>query len=291
MVNDTYPNETMKLLCERASCRSFREEAVPDETLDAVLTAATCAATGGNLQPYSVIKVLDVQARQRLMTLCGDQAFIGKAPVSLVFCIDFNRLERWAALEKAPFSARRAFRHFWISFQDVVICAQTVCTAANAMGLGAVYVGTVLECLKELRDLLKLPEGVFPVVMVCLGYPRGQLVPKRKLGVDVVVHDGVYREMTDEELLRAYDEKYGGQTFEATPERVDSIARACREVHGDDYAEEFLARVKQDGHLNMAQRMFGLNYPADEMPRRNRCIMSAARNAGLDWFDQGSEEQ
>jgi len=173
----------------------------------------------------------------------------------------------------------------------VIICAQTVCTAANAMGLGAVYVGTVLECLEELRDLLKLPTGVFPVVMVCLGYPKGQLAPRRKLGVDVVVHDETYREMTDEELLRAYGEKYGGQTFEATPERVTSIARAWREVHGDDYAEEFLARVKRDGHVNMAQRVFGLNYPADEMPRRNRYIMGAARNAGFDWFDQGSEEQ
>jgi len=290
-VNGAYPNKTIELLYERASCRSFGEEPIPDETLDVVLAAAAHAATGGNLQPYSIIKVLDSEVRQRLMALCGDQPFIGQAPVSLVFCIDFRRLERWAALEKAPFSARRAFRHFWISFQDVVICAQTVCTAANAMGLGAVYVGTVLECLEELRDLLKLPKGVFPVVMVCLGYPRGQLVPKQKLGVDVVVHDEVYREMTDEELLRAYDEKYGGQTFEATPERVDSIARACREVHGDDYAEEFLARVRRDGHLNTAQRVFGLNYPADEMPRRNRCIMSAARNAGLDWFDQGSEEQ
>jgi len=290
-VNGAYPNKTIELLYERASCRSFGEEPIPDETLDVVLAAAAHAATGGNLQPYSIIKVLDSEVRQRLMALCGDQPFIGQAPVSLVFCIDFRRLERWAALEKAPFSARRAFRHFWISFQDVVICAQTVCTAANAMGLGAVYVGTVLECLEELRDLLELPKGVFPVVMVCLGYPRGQLVPKQKLGVDVVVHDEVYREMTDEELLRAYDEKYGGQTFEATPERVDSIARACREVHGDDYAEEFLARVRRDGHLNTAQRVFGLNYPADEMPRRNRCIMSAARNAGLDWFDQGSEEQ
>lgn len=290
-MNGAYPNKTIELLYERASCRSFGEEPIPDETLDVVLAAAAHAATGGNLQPYSIIKVLDSEVRQRLMALCGDQPFIGQAPVSLVFCIDFRRLERWAALEKAPFSARRAFRHFWISFQDVVICAQTVCTAANAMGLGAVYVGTVLECLEELRDLLKLPKGVFPVVMVCLGYPRGQLVPKQKLGVDVVVHDEVYREMTDEELLRAYDEKYGGQTFEATPERVDSIARACREVHGDDYAEEFLARVRRDGHLNTAQRVFGLNYPADEMPRRNRCIMSAARNAGLDWFDQGSEEQ
>ena len=284
-MNRAYPNETMELLYERASCRSFKEEPVPDETLNAVLTAATHAATGGNLQPYSVIKVLDADVRQRLTALCGDQPFIGKAPVDLVFCIDFHRLERWAALEQAPFSARRAFRHFWISFQDVVICAQTVCTAADAMGLGAVYVGTVLECLEELRDLLKLPTGVFPVVMVCLGYPKGQLAPRRKLGVDVVVHDETYREMTDEELLRAYGEKYGGQTFEATPERVASIARAWREVHGDDYAEEFLARVKRDGHVNMAQRVFGLNYPADEMPRRNRYIMGAARNAGFDWFD------
>ena len=289
-MNRAYPNKTMELLYERASCRSFKEEPVPDETLNAVLTAATHAATGGNLQPYSVIKVLDADVRQRLTALCGDQPFIGKAPVDLVFCIDFHRLERWAALEQAPFSARRAFRHFWISFQDVVICAQTVCTAADAMGLGTVYVGTVLECLDELKDLLKLPEGVFPVVMVCLGYPKGQLTPRRKFGVDVVVHDETYHEMTDEELLRVFDEKYGGQTFEATPERVDSIARACRAVHGEGYAEEFLARVKRDGHLNMAQNVFGLKYPADEMPRRNRHIMGAARNAGFGWFDQGSEE-
>jgi len=117
VVNGAYPNKTIELLYERASCRSFGEEPIPDETLDVVLAAAAHAATGGNLQPYSIIKVLDSEVRQRLMALCGDQPFIGQAPVSLVFCIDFRRLERWAALEKAPFSARRAFRHFWISFR------------------------------------------------------------------------------------------------------------------------------------------------------------------------------
>lgn len=143
-MDGAYPNETMKMLHERASCRSFRDEPVPDETLRAVLTAASHAATGGNLQP-SVIRVRDSDVRQRLMALCGDQPFIGKAPVSLVFCIDFHRLERWAAWEGSPFSARRAFRHFWISFQDVVICAQTICTAADAMGLGAIYMRTLHE--------------------------------------------------------------------------------------------------------------------------------------------------
>ncbi len=47
-MNGAYPNEIMKLLHERASCRSFKEEPVPDETLAAVLTAAAHAATGGN---------------------------------------------------------------------------------------------------------------------------------------------------------------------------------------------------------------------------------------------------
>ena len=134
-MDHAYPNETMRLLCERASCRSFKDEPIPDEVLDAVLTAATCAATGGNLQRISVIRVLDAQVRQRLMVLCGNQPFIGKARQPGVL-YRFQPPGAVAALKKAPFSARRAFRHFWISFQDVIICAQTVCTAAMRWGSG-----------------------------------------------------------------------------------------------------------------------------------------------------------
>lgn len=117
-------------------------------------------------------------------------------------------------------------------------------------GLGRSTCALYMKCLDEL-GLAELP-GV-SVVMVCLGYPKGQLTPRRKFGVDVVVHDEGLHEMTDEELLQAFDAKYRRPDVEATPDRVDSIAQACREVHGEGHAEEFLARVKRDGHLNMAQ--------------------------------------
>ena len=57
------------------------------------------------------------------------------------------------SVEAAPFTATDSFRMFWISFQDTVICAQNIVTAADSEGLGSVYVGLVLECFIELREM------------------------------------------------------------------------------------------------------------------------------------------
>ena len=111
-ISRSYPNETIRLLIERASCRSFSEEPVPDDVLALILEAGIHAATGGNLQPYSIIKITDVDARKKLAVLNEEQMFIATAPVNLLFCIDWFRLKRWAELQDAPFAADNSFRHF-----------------------------------------------------------------------------------------------------------------------------------------------------------------------------------
>jgi FMN reductase [NAD(P)H] len=93
MGNVIYPNETMRLLFERASCRSFSRRSVPGDVLKIVLEAGTHAPTAGNLQPYSILKIEDPETRRRLGEMCG-QKLIGEAPVNLIFCIDLHRLER-----------------------------------------------------------------------------------------------------------------------------------------------------------------------------------------------------
>ena len=116
-----YPNETLKLLLERASCRSFNDKEIEPEVLEMVLEAGIHAPTGGNLQPYSIIKIEDKEKKLKLAEWFG-QKFIGTAPLDLMFCIDLHRLQRWAELEVAPFSATSSMPHFWISFQDTIIC-------------------------------------------------------------------------------------------------------------------------------------------------------------------------
>src|SRR4030042_5855601 len=138
-LDDTYPNRTLKILIERASCRNFSDRNISSETMNLVLEAGIHSATGGNLQPYSIIKIENENTKQKLTEFCG-QDFMRRAPRHLIFCIFWHRIERWANLEIAPFTATRAFRHFWISFQDTIICAQNVCVAAASVGLGSVFI-------------------------------------------------------------------------------------------------------------------------------------------------------
>jgi nitroreductase len=279
-----YPNETLKLLIERGSCRSFSDRQIPDDVLNLILETGIHSATGGNLQPYSIIKITDPATKQELDRLCGDQVFVATAPVDLLFCIDWHRLQRWAELQNAPFAANNSFRHFWISFQDTIIAAQSICTAADALELGSVYVGTVLECFPELRQMFKLPDGVFPVVLVSLGYPKARPQPKRKLGAPVIVHAEEYNELSDAELLAAYEAKYPAWQKEITPVRQETFARVCRALHGEEFARKCLEDVSQRGYFNVAQNYFGLHYQADLMVDRNVDFLQTTEDFGFGWF-------
>jgi len=277
----------MKLLLERASCRSFSDKEISPEVLRLVLEAGVHAPTAGNLQPYSIIKIEEGETKQKIAKLCSNQRFIGEAPVLLLFCIDWWRNGRWAKLEVAPFTATSSFRHFWTSFQDVAICAQNICTAADSLGLGSVYIGSVLECFSELRDLLKLPEAVFPVVLLCLGYPKVRPQPQKKLDIDMVVHSEQYREPDDQELLTAFNEKYRDTPrgrVEITEERLKMIGKVCREVGGEDFAQRCINRVKQQGYINSVQYYFGLHYRANTMPKGNDTYLKLMKESGLNWF-------
>lgn len=288
--NDNSPshvNETMKLLFERSSCRNFLDKKIPQKVLNAVLEGGTHSATAGNLQPYSIIKIEDHENKRKLAEMCG-QSFIEKAQVLLLFCLDLHRNERWAKLEVAPFTATSSFRHFWVSLQDTIICAQSICIAADSMQLGSVYIGTVIDMPTELQALFKLPKGVFPVVLVCLGYPRSRPRVASKLGPDVVVHSECYHELDDQQLLVAYDEKYKNIRLTVTQERLKTILDVCRAVHGEEYAEKCADRIRADGFVNRAQHYFGLHYRADLMPKGNDQYLRIMEEFGFNWFKEYS---
>jgi nitroreductase len=278
-----YPNETMKLLIERASCRNFSDKKISPDVLDLILAAGTHAPTAGNLQPYSIIKIENKETKQKLAEKC-EQRFIGKAPVLFLFCIDWHRIERWATLEIAPFTATSSFRHFWTSFQDTIICAQNICTAADSMGLGSVYIGTVLEFFSDIRDMFKLPKGVFPVVLICMGYPKTRPPPQKKLGFDVIGHSERYREMDNQKLINTFNEKYKYAKIGITEKRLETIFEVCREVHGEKFAQMCIDRIKQNGYINQAQYYFGLHYRANSMPKGNDTYLKLMKEFGFKWF-------
>ena len=280
---DKYPNETVKLLLERSSCRDFLDKRIPPNILQVVLEAGVHAATAGNLQPYSIIRIESAETKQELAKMC-EQNFIGRAPVLLLFCLDLHRNERWASLEVAPYTATSSFRHFWVSFQDTIICAQNICTAADSVRLGSVYIGTVIDMPKKIQTMLKLPKGVFPIVLVCLGYPKKRAQSKSKLGVNAIVHQERYHEMKDKELLDVFNKKYEGQELPVSEKRLETIMKVCRTVRGEEFAEKCASKIRANGHINRAQHYFGLHYRADLMPKGNDEYLKIMEESGFNWF-------
>jgi len=280
-----YPNETLKLLNERASLRHFADRQIEPEKISLLMQTACNAPSGGNNQPVSIIKIQDQAMREQLGEMCW-QPFIGKAPLNLLFCLDLHRNAIIAEHGACPYTAGFSFRHFWISFQDTMIAAQNVCTAADALGLGSCYIGTIMEHFNKCVELFELPELVIPVVLVVLGYPASQPGHRPKFKADVLTHDEKYQKYDLDKLYAAYMERENHHHYELDEKKETMFHAVCQAVKGKDWADSVMQDAKQRGWLEPVQRLFGLHYPAATMPLGNLDFIRFLKQQGIYWFEK-----
>lgn len=280
-----YPNETLRLLNERASLRNFADQEIEQDKLDLLMQTAANAPSGGNNQPVSIIKIQDKQVKEKLGEMCG-QPFIGKAPLNLLFCLDLHRNEVLAEVGEVPYTAGYAFRHFWISFQDTLIAAQNVCTAADALGLGSCYIGTIMEFFDDCIDMFELPKLVMPIILVVFGYPAAQPARREKFGPEVLVHAEKYHEYDPVRLYEQFDEREKQKRIELDEKKGETFHAVCQAVKGKEWADRVMEKVRQRGWLSPIQRLYGLHYVAAGMPLQNPSFLLALKRQGFNWMEK-----
>ena len=102
-----YGYEAVKHMTDRRSIRNFIDKKIPDEDLKLILEAGLKAATGGNLQPYSIIVERDKEKNKALSKMCGGQPFIEHADTNLIFVFDWYKYSIYAKQKNAPFNNRK----------------------------------------------------------------------------------------------------------------------------------------------------------------------------------------
>ncbi|MBN2565099.1 MAG: nitroreductase family protein, partial [Candidatus Eisenbacteria bacterium] len=140
-----------ELLMKRRSVRNFDDRSVPESVLEQLLNAANNAPTGGNIQPLSIVVVEDPEDRRELADMVGGQPWVKNAPLSMIFCLDFHRVKRWADMFDVEFLGERCLGSFLIAYADVMCAAQTVVVLAESLGLGSVYIGTIQSSMARAR--------------------------------------------------------------------------------------------------------------------------------------------
>lgn len=193
------------VLCNMAAHRSYRrfeERAVAPGLLDTLLACAFCAPAKSDLQQSSVVKVNDAAIRGAIHELLSASPWVARAPVLLVWCGDNRRIRRICELRGTPF-ANDHLDSVFNPAVDTALVMRGFIQAAEAAGLGCCPLSVVRNHAAEVSELLGLPEHVFPVAGMVVGWPGEQrrIVPRLSLGA--FVHENRY---DDSDLPASLDE-------------------------------------------------------------------------------------
>jgi nitroreductase len=193
-------------LLNHRTIRKYKQDPIPNTILEYILEAGTRASTTGNMQLYSIIVTTEEEIKTELAPCHFNQPMIKEAPVTLTFCADFNRFNKWCLQRKAE-PGYDNFLSFFTAAIDALLVAQNVCVAAEDAGLGICYLGTTTYMAGKIIDILDLPLGVVPVTTLTVGYPDEWPETTDRLALEAVVHREKYQDYTDSDIDQHYKEK------------------------------------------------------------------------------------
>lgn len=154
------------------SIREYSGEAVPEPVVAGLVAAAQSAATSSNLQTWSMVSVQDPQAREKLAVLVGNQQQVRDAAWFFAFTADLHRLEEAAHRVGEAADAMDYTELMLVAIIDAALAAERMVCAAESIGLGICYIGSLRNDPDEVKEILGLPERTAGLFGLCLGWPK-----------------------------------------------------------------------------------------------------------------------
>ena len=234
-------NEILKSLYARKSMRVYEDKTIPPEMKQVILEAAAQAPSAGCQQLYTILDITDQKLKESLAETCDHQPFIAKAPVVLVFCAD---CKKWYDVfaEAGSHPRKPGAGDLMLAVTDTAIAAQNAVVAAESLGIGSCYIGDIMENCEKQRELLQLPDYVFPAVMLVFGWPTKQQKERPKpqrFDQKYIVHENTYRNMDGTELREMFAGRCDNQPFE------DWTEAFCNRKYNSDFSREMTRSVEK----------------------------------------------
>jgi FMN reductase (NADPH) len=192
---------TLPTIYRHRSIRKFTEEALTDEQREAIWEAGRAASSSSFMQSTHIIRVTDMEKRAALCEVAANQKYVRTAAEFWVFCVDYTRHK--LAFPEAQLDWTEGMI---IGAVDAGIMAQNCLLAAESLGLGGIYIGSLRNDIARAAKILELPRLTFPLFGMCLGHPAQDPMYRPRLPLDTLVSENRYRPL-DPAKLAAYDEQ------------------------------------------------------------------------------------
>lgn len=241
-LSGTAPDDWARIAA-RASCRHFKPEKIDDDVLDLLCALALCSPSKSDLQQRDIIIVDNPDLRQQLdeMMTGGPlaQEWISGAPHLLVFCGN-NRRQRLLHRMRGHAFVNDHLDAFFNAGVDAGIALSAFVLAAEARGLGCCPISAIRNDAARVSDLLELPDHVFPVAGLAVGWPKfetGRISPRLPLAA--TVHRNTYKETGIEAQIDAYDARRNEHRPYASQRSVETFGRVETYGWSEDKARQY----------------------------------------------------
>lgn len=218
-------NETIATLLAHRSVRRFIDAEVTEREVATMIAAAQSASSSSNLQLWSVVEVRNPETKVKIAELAGtDGAHLAAAPVVLFWVADLARATQVygdvvadpaaypevsaEALADSAAGTALNLETTLVAFGDALIAAQNAAVAAEALGLGICYLGSIRNDVPGLASALGLPDHSFVAVGLTVGRPNPERPTriKTRLPIAAVWHRERYDLAGQRAAVAAYEQ-------------------------------------------------------------------------------------
>lgn len=183
-------NQIVELLLQHRSIRKYQDKEVPVDIIETIVRAGQQAAFA--YQAYSVLL-----SRNKKKHPFG-------APLYFIPCVDLHKIE--LIMKKREWKFRMCdISALLLSLQDAAYMAQNLVIAAESYELGTCYIGSVPYHADKVAERFDLPEKIFPLVGITVGYPAENPPTRPRYPMKFTLFENNYPKIEDKEISKAMD--------------------------------------------------------------------------------------
>lgn len=163
-------------IMKRISVRQYSDQEISAQDLHTILEAGMAGPSCVNARDWSFLVVRDREMLNKMADANGRPADpLRTCQIGILICGDLER-----AFPRAP--------EYWVI--DASIAAQNMILAANALGIGSVWLGTwpQMSRVQAQSELFHLPETQIPHSIIAFGYPKEEIKKDKLIWENDRVH-------------------------------------------------------------------------------------------------------
>jgi nitroreductase len=244
-------------MANRRVMRRYIDKPIDPALLDTLCAVALSAPSKSDLQQADIV-IAGGPEREKLEALLPDNPWVKDAGALLVFCGNNRRHRLLFEWRGRPF-VNDYLDPFFNAAVDSGIVLATFIAAADRVGLGTCPISAIRNHAQQVSEILGLPDHVFPVAGLGVGWPSFEGVMTPRLGLDVSVHHGRYDEAGLKDKVAAYDRRREERLPYKSQRRVDQFGETAEYGWSEDKARQYSVPERADFGAFVRKKGFKLD--------------------------------